>query len=46
MDDAVQRLRGLFGDDPLAQSIDAGTEDLFCTYYNLETQYPTFLEVS
>lgn len=46
MDDAVQRLRTLFGDDPLAQSIDAGTEDLFCTYYNLEAQYTPMLEVA
>ena len=45
IDDAVQRLRVLFGDDPLAQSIDAGTEDLFCTYYNVDTQYTTLLEV-
>jgi hypothetical protein len=46
MDDAVQRLRVLFGEDPLAQSIDAGTEDLFCTYYNVDTQYTTLLEVA
>ena len=46
MDDAVQRLRVLFGDDPLAQSIDAGTEDLFCTYYNVETQYGAVLEIA
>ena len=45
IDDAVQRLRVLFGDDPFAQSIDAGTEDLFCTYYNVDTQYTTLLEV-
>ena len=42
IDDAVQRLRGLFEDDPLAQSIDAGHEDLFCTYYNVESQYAPF----
>lgn len=46
MDEAVQRLRALFGDDPLAQSIDVGTEDLFCTYYNVDTQYTTLLEVA
>ena len=44
MDDAVQRLRGLFEDDPLAQSIDARDEYLFCTYYNVESQYAPFLE--
>ena len=46
MDDAVQRLRRLYEDDPLAQSIDAGHEDLFCTYYNVESQYAPFLEIA
>ena len=46
MDAAVQRLRGLFDDDPLAQSIDAGHEYLFCTYYNVESQYAPFLEIA
>ena len=46
MEDAVQRLRGLFEDDPLAQSIDAGHEDLFCTYYSVESQYAPFLEIA
>ena len=38
MDDMVQRLRRLLEDDPLAQSIDPGHEDLFCNYYNVESQ--------
>ena len=46
MDDAVQRLRRLYEDDPLAQSIDAGHEDLFCNYYNVESQYAPFLEIA
>ena len=46
MDDAMQRLRRLFEDDPLAQSIDAGHEDLFCNYYNVESQYAPFLEIA
>ncbi|MEC8202341.1 MAG: hypothetical protein VX075_02490, partial [Pseudomonadota bacterium] len=46
MDAAVQRLRGLFDDDPLAQSIDAGREYLFCTHYNIESQYAPFLEIA
>ena len=46
MDAAVRRLRGLFDDDPLAQSIDAGREYLFCTHYNVESQYAPFLEIA
>ena len=46
MDDAVQRLRVLFADDPLTQSIDTGAADLFCTYYNIEAQFPQFLELA
>lgn len=46
MDDAVQRLRVLFGDDPLTQGIETGAADLFCTYYNVEAQYPQFLELA
>ncbi|MED6310929.1 MAG: hypothetical protein VX624_13645, partial [Pseudomonadota bacterium] len=46
MDAAVQRLRRLFYDDPLAQSIDARDEYLFCTYYNDESQYVPFLEIA
>ena len=43
MDDAVQRLRRLFEDDLLAQSIDAGHKDLFCNYYNVVSQYAPFM---
>lgn len=43
MDDAAQRLRRLFEDDPLAQSIDAGHEDQICNYYNVESQYARFM---
>ena len=46
MDDAMQRLRRLFETDALAQSIDAGHEDLFCNYYNVEAQYAPFLEIA
>ena len=46
MDDAVQRLRRLFGDDPLAQNIDPSHEDLFCNGYNVESQYAPFLEIA
>ena len=46
MDDAVQPLRGLFEDDLLAQSIDAGHKYLFCIYCNVESQYAPFLEIA
>jgi hypothetical protein len=46
MDEAVNRLRVLFGDDPLTQTMDTGADDLFCTYYSLEGQYPKFLELA
>ncbi len=46
LDDAVSRLRVLFGEDPLTQEVDVGEEDPFCTYYNIERQYPRFLELA
>jgi len=45
IDEAVMRLRYLFSEDPLAQGND--DEDLarFCTWYNIQNNYNTFLEV-
>lgn len=43
MDDAINRLRFLFSDDPLAM---ADVADDFSTWYNLEAQYQVFLELA
>src|SRR3546814_8719590 len=41
MDDAVTKLRYLFSEDPLTQA--DGDDDRFCSWYNVEAQYPKFL---
>ena len=43
MDDAINRVRYLFSDDPLAMT---DVVDDFSTWYNLETQYQEFLELT
>lgn len=43
MDDAINRLRYLFSDDPLAM---ADVADDFSTWYNLEAQYKEFVELA
>jgi EAL domain-containing protein (putative c-di-GMP-specific phosphodiesterase class I) len=43
MDDAVMRLRFLFSEDPLTQGNDDEAAARFCTWYNIETGYKTFL---
>jgi len=44
LDNAVNRLRVLFSEDPLAQFRDTENEQpRFCSWYNLEKDYPDFL---
>lgn len=43
MDDAINRLRYLFSDDPLAM---ADVADNFSTWYNLEAQYKDFVALA
>jgi len=44
LDNAVNRLRVLFSEDPLAQfHSDTNGPSLFCTWYNLETDYDALL---
>lgn len=45
IDEAIMRLRYLFSEDPLTQQTD-GEEDKFCTWYNIEAQYPKFLAMA
>ena len=42
IDDAIMRLRYLFGDDPLAAEFDDGVPDRFATWYDIERDYPAF----
>ena len=42
IDEAVLRLRYLFDEDPIMNR-GGGSEDRFCTWYDLETDYPAFL---
>ena len=44
IDDAVMRLRYLFSEDPLAQGSDEEDIARFCTWYNVQSGYNTFLE--
>jgi len=44
IDDAVMRLRFLFSEDPLGQGHDDEDVARFCTWYNIETHYNSFLE--
>lgn len=43
IDEAIMKLRYLFGDDPLAADLDDGGADRFASWYDLEREYPTFL---
>jgi EAL domain-containing protein (putative c-di-GMP-specific phosphodiesterase class I) len=43
IDDAIMRLRYLFGDDPLAAELDDGVPDRFATWYDIERDYQEFL---
>jgi len=44
IDDAVMRLRYLFSEDPLAQGNDEEDIARFCTWYNVQANYNSFLE--
>jgi EAL domain-containing protein (putative c-di-GMP-specific phosphodiesterase class I) len=46
IDDAIMRLRYLFGDDPLAAELDDSTPDRFATWYDLERDYQEFLALA
>jgi hypothetical protein len=43
IDEAIMRLRYLFGDDPLAAELDESDPDRFATWYDLERDYAEFL---
>ena len=42
LDDTLLRLRYLFSEDPLAHDNEGKSEQPFCTWYDLETQYQSF----
>lgn len=44
IDEAITRLRYLFGDDPLAAELDENDPDRFATWYDLERDQAAFLE--
>lgn len=46
LDGAVDRLRQMFSDDPLAQRPNDGEEDGFCTRYALDRDYPQFVALT
>lgn len=46
LDAAVQRLRRMFSDDPIAQQPDDNSETGFCTRYALERDYPQFVALT
>ena len=43
IDDAIMRLRYLFGDDPLAAELDEQAPDRFAAWYDMERDYQDFL---
>ena len=45
IDEAVQKLRYLFGDDPLAAELEEHDADPFATWYDLECDYDAFRAV-
>ncbi|MBI3452385.1 MAG: hypothetical protein HY057_06050 [Rhodospirillales bacterium] len=45
IDGAVIKLRYLFSEDPLSQA-ENDSRDPFCTWYNIETQYPEFFALA
>ena len=46
IDEAIMRLRYLFGDDPLAAELDETGPDRFATWYDLERDYQDFLALA
>ena len=46
IDEAIMRLRYLFGDDPLAAELDENGPDRFATWYDLERDYQEFLALA
>jgi hypothetical protein len=46
IDDAIMRLRYLFGDDPLAAELDESAPDRFATWCDLERDYQAFLALA
>jgi hypothetical protein len=46
IDEAIMRLRYLFGDDPLAAELDESSPDRFATWYDLERDYQDFLALA
>jgi EAL domain-containing protein (putative c-di-GMP-specific phosphodiesterase class I) len=46
IDDAIMRLRYLFTDDPLVQTIEEGGSESFCTWYDVDSDYDTVLAVA
>lgn len=45
IDEAVMRVRYLFGDDPLIRGFDQQEESGFCSWYDLERQYEDLLAI-
>ncbi len=43
---AVEKLRGMFGEDPLVQNKDETSQDGFTTWYNLADEYQTFADAA
>ena len=46
LDQAMQRLRQMFSDDPIAQYPDDNSENGLCTRYALERDYPQFVALT
>lgn len=46
IDEAIMRLRYLFGDDPLAAELAESGPDRFATWYDLEREYREFLSLA
>ena len=46
IDEAVMRLRYLFGEDPLTQGPDEEVMARFCTWHNIETGYQSFVDTA
>ena len=46
IDDAIMRLRYLFTDDPLAQTIEEGGGEGFCTWYDVDREYEGVLALA
>lgn len=46
IDEAVMKLRYLFSEDPLTQTTPGDENDRFCSWYNIESQYPDFMSLA